>query len=228
MMRSKTTTYLAVAALLSVNLFGCAQPKMVRDDYERRISGIRSIGLLAPDIAYYDVSFGGVKEKNDDMSRLADQNVTTALREALSARGFDVKIIARDGEGKDNLKEISELFTLIAESYQYHVVGASPENVFPHKAASFDYSVGPIGDILDAERVDALFLVEGGGRGHGLINPGGTVLIVGLIDRTGALLWHKLHIQPDNGFFKRKTLGDPDSVRGFISDIFATMPEVHK
>jgi hypothetical protein len=218
---------LASTILLSVILFGCVQPKMVRDDYDQRASKIRAIGILVPDLAYYDLTFGGTREKNDAWSEQANQNVVAAIKAVLTARGFEVKTIAREGERKQTLEEIAALFDAIAWSYHTHVLAAKPVDVFPHKAASFDYSVGSTDEILDAYHVDALVLVEGRGEGNSAFLKGGTVVVFALVDRTGALLWFERYIRREGGFTKTD-IRDPDSVRAIIETIFEKMPEVQK
>ncbi len=222
---------LVIAGFLYAFLPGfayAAETKTVRDDFAQRVAGIRMIGILTPDFTYYDSSLSGLKEKNDDQSRQAAQNIVNTVKDFLTAQGFTAKVIARDGERKESLEEIAELFETIAFSYRIHVTRAQRQNVFPHKAASFDYSVGPIGDILDAEQVDALILVEGGSVGASLLNPGGAVILVGLVDRTGALLWHEPYTQQGSGFLNRKNLTDPDGTRRIFETIFGKMPAVRK
>lgn len=212
---------------LSAALFGCAQPgKRIHAEYDRRVSGIRVVGIVVPEISYYDVSFGGTREKNDESSQQANENVVAAIKAELVQRGFEAREIAREGELKQSLDEIVGLFDTIAWSYRSHVLAASPGDVFPHKAAFFDYSVGPIDDVLDAHHVDALILVDGGGRGNSFFVTGGTVLLVALADRTGALLWFEPYAKP-SGFIQRD-IRDPEKVRKIVEEIFKTMPEAGK
>jgi hypothetical protein len=217
----------AAIIFLSAILIGCAQPKMVHVDYDQRASHIRAIGVLAPNLAYYDLTWGGIREKNDTWSEQANQNVAAAIKDVLSAKGFEMKTIVREGERKQTLEEIADLFNTIAWSHRNHVVVARQIDIFSHKAASFDYSVGPIDEILDAYQVDALILAEGGGSGNSAFMRGGTVLLIALVDRTGALLWYERYARPEGGFPK-KDVRDPDSVRAIIGEIFEKMPAVHK
>jgi len=221
------TLRIAVIIFLSAILFGCAKPKMIRDDYDQRASGIRSIGVLAPKLAYFDLTFGGAAEKSDEWSEQTSQNVVAAIKDVLSARGFEVKMIAREGGQKENLEEIADLFDIIAFSYRNHVLAAREIDKFPHKVASFDYSVGPIDDVLDAYHVDALLLVEGSGSGNSSFVRGSSVLLVTLIDRTGALLWYDPYVRQESGFTK-EGIRDPAKVRAYIEEIIGTLPAVRK
>ncbi len=228
MISSNMTRRLAVAVLLIALLSGCIPPqaKMVRDDYDRRAAPIRTIGVLVPDLSYYDVSFGGVREKNDGSSKQANENVVAAVKSLLAERGFAVAVIPRDGGQKESLEEVAGLFDEIAWSYR-STVQVAGANVFPHKAAHFDYSVGPVDDILDAYHVDALLLVEGAGSGNSIFVHGGTAILVTLVDRSGSLLWYMPYLHQQGGF-TRKDIREPDDVREMMTTIFATLPTVTK
>jgi len=177
--------------------------------------------------ASFDVSFGGVREKNDEASKQANENVVAAVKSVLAERGFAVTVIPREGKHKESLEEIAGLFDLIAWTYRGTVQTARSMDVFTHKAASFDYSVGPVGDILDAYHVDALLLIEGSGAGNSLFVHGGTAILITLVDRSGALLWYKPYVQQQTGF-TRRDIREPDDVREMMVTIFATMQTVTK
>ncbi len=217
------TSRFAAITLLSFILFGCASPKSVRVDYTQRASKIRSIGIVAPDITYYDVSFGGVREKNDESSEQANRNLVDAIQAALSSRGFEVKMIAREGDLKQSLDEVVGLFSLIAWSYQKHVLANKEEELFPHKAEAFDYSVGPLDEILDARKVDALILVDGIGQGNGLFVTGGTAILIALVDRTGVLLWFEKYAGIRGNF--AYDIRDAKDVRKAVNKMIEKLPE---
>lgn len=220
------TSRFAAITLLSFILYGCAPLKSVHVDYTRRASTIRAIGILAPDITYYDVSIGGVREKNDKLSEQANRNLIDGITAALSSRGFEVKIIAREGDLKQSLDEIAGLFSLIAWSYQQHVLANNEKELFPHKAEAFDYSVGPLDEILDAVKVDALVLVDGIGQGNGLFVTGGTVILIALADRTGAFLWFEKYAGIRGRF--AYDIRDAGDVRKAVNKMFDTMPGAHQ
>jgi hypothetical protein len=218
----------AAIVLLSIVLYGCPPPvKKIHIDYNQRASRLHAIGVLDPELTYYELSFGGMQEKHDEWSLEANQNVVAAITAALSSRGYAVKTIAREGALKPTLEEIAGLYDIITWSYRNHVLMAQPANVFPHKAASLDYSVGPIDEILDANHVDALILVDGGGAGNSAFVRGRTVILVALIDRTGALLWYEPFIR-EAGAFTSTDIRNPEAVRSMIETIFETMPTVQK
>jgi hypothetical protein len=227
----KRYSTLCAVAFAAFALFGCVTPKKnVIIDYGQRISKIKTIGIMVPDIDYYEQSMGGIREKNDADSEQANRNLVAALNRELAGRGFEVKLIARDGEFKQSMDEINGLFFAIASSYHRH---ADTENrtdgnreLFPNKVESFDYSVGPLDDVLDRNHVDALFLVDGVCVGNSLLMVGHTVVITALADRTGAFLWYDRYL--GYGRSPGRDVRDLDSVNKIVKRMIAKMPEVPK
>jgi hypothetical protein len=214
------------AALAAFALSGCVAPKKVITDYDQRIAKVKAIGILAPDIEYYELSAGGIREKNDTWSEQANRNVVDALTTELTNKGFEVKVIAREGALKQSMDEILGLFSSIAWSYQQHVVAVRYVDLFPHKVEFFDYSVGPVDEILDAYHVNALCLVDGIGQGNSFFLRGSTVILIGLVDRTGALLWYEPYAMPEA--HTTTDIRDADEVKKRIKKMIAKMPEVPK
>ena len=227
MLKSYPRLY-ATIVLAAMILAGCSTPakNIVRVDYAEQAKNIRTIGILAPDVDYYDVSLGGVREKNDEETDVVRANVTEALKAELTTRGFTVKVIPREGGQKQDLDEILGLFTSIAGSYHGHADTRIKANRFPHKAASFDYSVGPLDSVLDPNKVDALLLAKGLCEGNSLLHPGRTVIIVTLADRTGALLWYHRYIQQSSR--AGRNIRHPENAERIIKSMFDTIPEVPK
>ena len=220
-------------ALCSVSLFlllllvlsGCA-PKKVHTDYSARAAKIRALGIIAPDIEFDDVHFGGVREKRYDWSDQANRNIIEALTRKLSARGFAVKAIPRDGEYRQTVEEIDGLFSSIVWSFRRYA-SAEGKTQFPHKVASFEYSIGPVGDLLDAFHVDALIVVVGIGQERSLFITGGAVVAMTLVDRTGELLWFEHVIKRDQAFMSWD-LRIRDQADSIITSMLEEMPETPK
>ena len=85
MLKSYPRLY-ATIVLAAMILAGCSTPakNIVRVDYAEQAKNIRTIGILAPDVDYYDVSLGGVREKNDEETDVVRANVTEALKAGYS------------------------------------------------------------------------------------------------------------------------------------------------
>lgn len=226
-MRKRYPTLCATVSLALTVLVGCTPPKkIVHADYADRAKKIQTIGLLAPDIDYFELSLGGVREKKDEETELVRTNITEALNAALASRGFKVRLIPREGEQKQDLDEILGLFTSIASSYHAHAAPQNRMNLFPHKAASFDYSVGPLDSVLALNHADALFLAKGFCEGNSLLTPGRTVIIMALADRTGVLLWYDRYFL--QGAQAERNIRHSENAEKVISKTFTRLPEVPK
>jgi len=206
-------------------LSGCA-PKKVHTDYTARASKIRSIGIIAPDIEFDDVHFGGVREKRDDWSDQANKNMIAALTGRLPARGFSVKVIPRDGEYRQTVEEIDGLFFSIVWCFRRYA-SAEGETQFPHKVDSFEYSIGSVSALLDAFHVDALIVLGGIGQERSLFTQGGSVVAMSFIDRTGDLLWLEYVIKRDQAFMSWD-LRIRDQADSIITSMLEEMPEMKK
>lgn len=222
----KRSYSLCTALLMTVLLFGCL-PKSFPPDYAARASKIRTVGILAPDITVNDLHIGGVREKRDDWSGQANRNFVDTLTKKLSARGFELKLIARDGRQRETLEELSGLLSVIVYSYRMHAVGELAGWKFPHKADYLDYTVGPLDDLFDDLHVDALFLVNAYGEGDHPLMAGGYVASMALIDRSGTLMWLSRKTDTKRAFASWD-IKRPEHVDDIVSSMMEKMPEVQK
>ncbi len=217
----------AVLALVSSILFGCAAPqKMIHADYDRRASKILSIGVLDPDVALYQLS-GGASEKIDTWSEQGKQNFIEALKKGLSQKAFVVKLIGREGEFRESAEEISGLFYTIIHNFRNMFFWKQKAGLSPKKQDLFNYSVGHLGEILDAHHVDALLLVRGvSGRSGGVLAQGATSVNIALADRDGALLWYDdFYLE---GMNTARDLRKAENVKTIIENMLASLPEAAK
>ncbi len=183
----KISVRLLVAA--SLTLSGC-QLYRIRPGAETWREKVRTIGILSA-IRIEEVSTGGVEEENVEWTALADRNVVKALTDGLKARELKSKPISRKHDPE--LDEVRLLYSEVASaiwSYTY------PPYPFPTKRNRFEYTVGPIGGILDRAGADVLLVAAGVGKagedGRPIWTLSGrsiTLLALGLIDRSGDVLW---------------------------------------
>lgn len=228
----------AAISLVALISSGCATPpKKIHADYGQRASTIRSVGVLAPDVDIYELNAGGVREKIDTWSEQGRQNFAESLREELSKRALEVKIIKLEGDFREDLEEVNDLYDFISYSFAVHT--AEGPNLFPAKHDRFDYSVGQLDGILDAYHVDSLLIVHGfdevttGGRKAATVvgalmgigyRPGFTVVNMTLVDRSGTLLWHENFTKQGGA----SDLRNARSVKVIIRKMLASLPEAAK
>lgn len=213
------------AMLLVLALTGCA-PKSFVSDFGERSGKIKTIAILEPKIDVLEIHFGGATEKQDDWSEQAARNIVDAVTTQLSARGFAVKLIPREGKDQEAIEEISDLFSAIAWSYREHVVTERSTWAFPEKVASFEYSIGPLNDLLDANKADAAFLILGfGKRGGSASIQRGSVVYLALAERSGSLLWLGRFAKPASIYYKWD-IAVPGDAAVIVSNLFLDMPKV--
>jgi hypothetical protein len=177
---------IVVAGLLS----GCFQLHRTRPGAEGWRERTRTIGILSA-VRVEEVSTGGVEEENVEWTAQAARNVVKALTDGLRAR----KLKSKPLSWKDD-PELDEVRLLYAE------VGAAiwnftyPPYPFPTKRNRFDYTVGPVGRILDRAGVDVLLVAAGAGqtgadgRRLSLLSGHSTALLtLGLVERSGDIIW---------------------------------------
>lgn len=178
---------LLLAALL---LSGCFQLHRTRPGAEDWRERTRTIGIL-PAVRIEEVSAGGVEEENAEWTAQASRNVVNALAQGLRARKLGAKPLTWKGD-----PELDEVRLLYAEVAGAIWRFAYPPYAFPSKSERFDYTVGPVGRILDRAGVDVLLIAAGlgqtgaDGRRLSLLSGRSTALLaLGLVDRKGDVLW---------------------------------------
>ncbi len=224
-------------------LFGCA-PKTYKThpQFNTNCKLIKSYCLIKPDVEICEISAGGVTEIRDDWCAQGLENVVGALEKTLDLKKVNYKRITIDDDFKKEIEDIQALYRAVSQSIRLHAIGPGPY-VFPDKAASFDYSVGPIDTILDRYDCDALIIVYGtdaistGGRkalmalgvlagaftGVVVMPAGGiTTINFALIDEGGNILYYTS--KAGGGFDLRK----PESALSLVNQVIADYPECKK
>ncbi len=158
--------FFQVACLLAVFLTaaaGCASAPLYRTHPElpQRKSTIKTAGLLPPMITMYEEQYKFGLNKlipHDDWSPGAAEAVRKAFLDETAAIRMPLKFI--DGEDRE-LNDMADLFSAVDFSIQRHVYDTNLKEMFPEKALSFDYSLGPAWEMMDRHQVDAVWIVTG-------------------------------------------------------------------
>jgi len=211
-------------------------------DFRQRIQKIKTIGILKPEMKIFEITSGGVKEARPEWCDEACGFVKTALTAEFQRFGYELKAV---DPGTDSEKEVREMLTLhetVIASILPHAYDGP--GLFPAKKTNFDYTVGPIDNIVRLAGADALLVVRGvdevstsgrkamqtlgilAGMAVGILttpNMGKTFLFVSLIDRSGDLLW--FNIKGGAGGYN---LRETDSVSKLVSQSLAGFQEKMK
>jgi hypothetical protein len=195
------------------------------------MKNIKTIAMFQPDIKIFEISTGGVKELRQEWCDEGCVKVQNAFVTEFQRFGYDIKIFDPAEDKSAELREIMFLYDNVVTSVLRHTYGGP--HLFPTKQTNFDYTLGPIDKLLEPAGADALLLIRGVdeissagrktmqtfgilvGLAAGVVvtpNMGETVVIVGLVDRSGDLLW--FNIRGGSGGYN---LRDPESVSKLVS-----------
>jgi hypothetical protein len=233
-MRHIGSTLVALLSfLLAAGTVHAAEAQSFRSppDFAQRMKNIKTIAMFQPDIKIFEISTGGVKELRQEWCDEGCVKVQTAFVTEFQRFGYDLRILDPAQDKSAELREIMFLYDDVVTSVLRHTYDGP--HLFPTKQTNFDYTLGPIDKLLEPAGADALLLVRGVdeissagrktmqtfgvlvGLAAGVVvtpSMGQTVVIVGLVDRSGDLLW--FNIRGGSGGYN---LRDPESVSKLVS-----------
>ncbi|MBI5342650.1 MAG: hypothetical protein HZB63_04955 [Deltaproteobacteria bacterium] len=187
---------------------------MSRSDIADRLAKIKSIGMFPPDIRIHELSAGGVSEYMEEWSAKGKENVARSVKETIGGRLVEIRQDALDNNVREELEDVLALYRAAIVSY---ILQSASLTGFPVKQDFSGYVLGSLENLFDTLKVDALVVVKGsdhistGGRKTlGFIGalagiyflPGNAAMDLGLIDRSGAILWYKIVVNPYNNDFR--------------------------
>lgn len=200
-------------------------------DLAARMSNVKAIGLVTPDVRIYELTAGGVSEIKEDWSARAKENVTRSLLERFPGKLVEVKKDALETSVREDMEDVLALYSIVVGSYIVHAEGP---NAFPVKRDVSAYTLGSLEGLFAALKVDALLVVYGsdristGGRkaltvlgmvGGVLLTPGVTVMNIGLLDKSGSVLWYNSKGSVVGGDFR-----EPEGAAKFTGETLTGFP----
>jgi len=207
------------------------------EEREARAEKLKTVLLLTPDITINSLSAGDVKEEMPEWSNAGRANVIKAVEVALESNGRKVKILDPNTTYLDTVSGVKSLHLAVMESiYDHTIYEPGNMNVFPQRIEHFDYSVGPVRELLNAYRADGMLIVRGqdnistsGRKALGVVNflnpfsqkqlGGMTFLEATLTDSKGDVLWFLLKWNAGD-----YDLRDPAEADKFVKDVFEDFP----
>ncbi len=202
-----------------------------RPDLVSRLASIRTVGLIPPEIRIFEFSAGGMLEQRDDWSSAGKENLARGIVRAFEERRIVITPLTIEEGRKEEIEDIQALYRAVVMSILLHSDGP---NAFPKERQRFDFTLGSLEPVLDAFGVDALLFVYGrdeistGGRKTlavlGLaagvaLRPGISILGIGLVDRSGELLWYNSDYSAGHADFR-----DPESASKFSQGVLSAFP----
>lgn len=160
-MRLRITTI--VTCVLIVGWAGSALAQRI---LSRDFDGVKRIAILPPRIDVFELTAGGQRQKVEEWSVQARENVLAALAQEFKVRSETPleSAVTREDALSDDLKiELEQthlLLDAITASIARHILGLG-ENVFDNKANDFQYSLGAETQKLNLSQADAFLFVKG-------------------------------------------------------------------
>ncbi|WP_242393126.1 hypothetical protein [Anaeromyxobacter oryzisoli] len=214
-MNRRALVMVAAAFVLS----GCFPLHHTRPGAEGWRQKTRTIGILSA-VRVDEVSRGGVEEENEEWTAKAEHNVVKALSDGLRTRKLRAKALSWKDDA--DLDEVRLLYAEVASAIWRFTY---PPYAFDTKRERFDYSVGPVGPILDRAGVDVLLVAAGAGQtgadGRRLSFVAGNstaLLTLGLVDRSGNVIWF------DVSFGYQTDLRSDADVTATIAKLLSELP----
>lgn len=199
-----------------------------------RLKQIRTV-LIVPDVRFFEVSAGGVREPREEWSLKARELLVKNIMETLKGKGLESVKVGEEQAKDEGFRDARALYDAVSFSIRLHTSGG--RHRFPEKVSRFEYAVGPLDEILGPRGADAaLFLdafdhVSTGGRkalmAVGMITgalvgavpvprSGGSYTTAALVDRTGDVLW--FDFKGNIGEDMREAEGVGQTVKGLFAD----------
>ena len=198
-----------------VIIMGCAAaPERRHPDYQTHLAPIRSVLCLAPEFGVFNVSgFNHIRQ--EAQSRSAGEQIKTAVTRTLSEKGFAVTLAEEHTLNHPEVRSLTALFRAVNRSIQLHTYGPQ---IYPGKQAAFDYSLGPIKNLLDANGADALVLAIG--RQTISQTASRTWLSIALVEPHGKIIWYAL-----NGTTEDLQALNADHAKTLVSEALSGLSE---
>jgi len=140
---------------------GCASaPYRTHPELARRTESIRTVGLLPPAISSFEEQARYKLVSRDNWSRAVNEAVLAAFRDEMAAQGRSLVLLENDDP---DVMDVSDLFGAVDYTISRHDfqrgLGNANDEPFPGRERSFDYTLGPIKELLERHRVDAVWCV---------------------------------------------------------------------
>jgi hypothetical protein len=192
-----------------------AQAFRAPQDYRSRIKAVRTVYLMPFEINMHEIQTDGKKVSQKKWSQTARKNLAMGITEALKRKGYVLASPPPMNKAlKNQIWNVRALYRAVNHSIKLHTYGPQ---IYPTKLENFDYSLGPIDDLLNRVRADALVFVFGAGEMGA--KKFKTNLSVGLAEKSGDILWYNYRQTRD-----RFDLRDAAQAADMVTETIGPLP----
>ncbi|MBR9986457.1 MAG: hypothetical protein KFF68_11150 [Desulfosarcina sp.] len=154
--------------------------------------------VLVPEIGIFEQMPDGSRLFQDVRSQEVQRHAQQSIVRQLQARRFTVKTADPRMMQSPELRSVTSLFRSVNRSIQLHTFGPQP---YPAKLNAFEYHLGPVAEILKANRADGLVLALGHQTARA--QPVKNWLSIAVVEPDGRIIWYGL--QGDHQKFNLQT-----------------------
>ena len=154
--------------------------------------------VLVPEIGIFEQLPDGSRLFQDIQSQEAQRNAQQSIVRQLEARHFRVQTADTRMMQSSELLAVTSLFRSVNRSIQLHTFGPQ---LYPAKLNAFEYHLGPVAEILKANRADGLVLALG--HQTASAQPVKNWLSIAVVEPQGRIIWYGL--QGDHQKFNLQT-----------------------
>lgn len=144
--------------------------------------------VLVPEIGIFEKMPDGSRLFQDIHSRKAQHSVQDSLVQQLQQRHFTVQAADARMMESSEILDIRSLFRSVNRSIQLHTFGPQP---YPAKLSAFEYNLGPVADILNANGAEGLVLALG--HQTAADQPTKNWLSIAVVEPEGRIIWYGMH-----------------------------------
>jgi hypothetical protein len=216
--RAGKLAFFALLCLLGA-IAGCAS-KAYRINPDRAIQTehLQALALVPAEVSIYQVSPGGLVRLQNIWSETGRRNLNHAILQGLAKRHYTMRLLKTEKSLPPDMEQVLPLYRAVDKSIRLHTYGPQ---IFPDKMVHFDYSVGPLKELLKKLHCDTLLFA----RGYEQVSEGPrkTYMSLALADASGAILWYGV-----KGSRGDHDLRDSASAAKLVEGLLSDFPEKKK
>ena len=189
-----------IVMLIGLCVSGCSYPSArLHPQFSSFRQPMRVMMVMVPEIRILEQMPDGSRLFNEEKSQQAQQEAQTAIIRELNARHFTVRSADADMMQQRQYSAVTALFRSVNRSIQLHTYGPQ---IFPEKTAAFEYNLGSVADLLDANGADGLVVAIG----HQTDSKKHTEnwLSLAVVEPEGRIIWYGLQSNPQQANPQRK------------------------
>jgi hypothetical protein len=167
--------------------------------------------VLVPEIGIFEQMPDGSRLFQDVQSQEAQRTAQQSIARQLQKRHFTVQTADAHMMQLPEIHDVTSIFRSVNRSIQLHTYGPQ---IYPAKLSAFDYAIGPVAEILKANKADGLVLALGhqSSFNRHLKNW----LSIAVVEPEGGIVWYCMQGDPQHS-----DLQAPEGVTALVARTMA-------